>query len=155
MQKSPKFTIMNLQPLTVYCVEARVHSFASWNKSSNFSDRQCEKTGAGEHLLDVLNGAWVDKVLHWDWWRISPLLPVAENVLPQPQESKVNPASPLRPGTLSLPVPVTLFHSARSHCLSLLTPRCSHSDNRLQSLLADKQPGHSLVVFHFLVFNNL
>ncbi|KAK7812593.1 hypothetical protein U0070_021573 [Myodes glareolus] len=47
VQKSPKFTIMNLQPLTVYCVEARVHSFASWNKSSNFSDRQCEKTGAG------------------------------------------------------------------------------------------------------------
>lgn len=47
VQKSPKFAIMDLQPLTVYCVEARVHSFASWNKSSNFSDRQCEKTGRG------------------------------------------------------------------------------------------------------------
>lgn len=47
VQKSPKFTIMNLQPLTVYCMEARVHSFASWNKSSNFSDRLCEKTRAG------------------------------------------------------------------------------------------------------------
>lgn len=66
LQKSPKFAIVDLQPLTVYCVEARVHSFASWNKSSNFSDRQCEKTGRGEHLLGALNGARVDKALHWD-----------------------------------------------------------------------------------------
>ncbi|XP_038202277.1 interferon alpha/beta receptor 1 [Arvicola amphibius] len=47
VQKSPKFTIMNLQPLTIYCVEARVHSFASWNESSSFSNRVCEKTRAG------------------------------------------------------------------------------------------------------------
>ncbi|CAO2632368.1 Interferon alpha/beta receptor 1 [Lemmus lemmus] len=48
VQKSPKLSIMNLQPLTVYCVEASMHCFKnSWNKSSNFSDTQCEKTRAG------------------------------------------------------------------------------------------------------------
>ncbi|CAO2632369.1 Interferon alpha/beta receptor 1 [Lemmus lemmus] len=45
VQKSPNFSIMNLQPLTVYCVEASVHCFHSWNKSSNFS--VCKKTRAG------------------------------------------------------------------------------------------------------------
>ncbi|XP_013208230.1 interferon alpha/beta receptor 1 isoform X1 [Microtus ochrogaster] len=47
MQSSPEFTIMNLPPLTVYCVEARVYPFASQHRSSNFSNRVCEKTRAG------------------------------------------------------------------------------------------------------------
>ncbi|XP_050020779.1 interferon alpha/beta receptor 1 isoform X3 [Alexandromys fortis] len=47
VQSSPEFTIMNLPPLTVYCVEARVYPFASQHKSSNFSKRVCEKTRAG------------------------------------------------------------------------------------------------------------
>ncbi|XP_021484278.1 interferon alpha/beta receptor 1 isoform X1 [Meriones unguiculatus] len=50
-KENPTFTIVNLQPLTVYCVRARVHSFARWNKSSEFSDKLCKKTKPGNSSL--------------------------------------------------------------------------------------------------------
>lgn len=45
--KSPELTIVNVQPLTVYCVQARVFMVAMGNKSSEFSDKLCEKTRPG------------------------------------------------------------------------------------------------------------
>ncbi|KAL6083372.1 hypothetical protein STEG23_011778 [Scotinomys teguina] len=47
VKESPEFTIGNLQPQTVYCVQARVLSLALWNKSSSFSDKLCEETRPG------------------------------------------------------------------------------------------------------------
>ncbi|XP_040606428.1 interferon alpha/beta receptor 1 [Mesocricetus auratus] len=47
VKESPEFTIENLQPQTVYCVQARVLSFATWNKSSDFSDALCDATRPG------------------------------------------------------------------------------------------------------------
>ncbi|XP_052597126.1 interferon alpha/beta receptor 1 isoform X2 [Peromyscus californicus insignis] len=47
VKESPEFTIGNLQPLTLYCVQARVHSFAVWNKSSSFSETLCKETRPG------------------------------------------------------------------------------------------------------------
>ncbi|OBS60082.1 hypothetical protein A6R68_08791 [Neotoma lepida] len=48
MKDSPEFTIDNLKPLTVYCVQARVLLFATaWNQSSNFSDKLCKQTRPG------------------------------------------------------------------------------------------------------------
>ncbi|XP_042115473.1 interferon alpha/beta receptor 1 isoform X1 [Peromyscus maniculatus bairdii] len=44
---SPEFTIGDLQPRTLYCVQARVHSFAVWNKSSSFSETLCKETRPG------------------------------------------------------------------------------------------------------------
>nr|AAH52217.1 Interferon (alpha and beta) receptor 1 [Mus musculus] len=43
----PEFTLKNLQPLTVYCVQARVLFRALLNKTSNFSEKLCEKTRPG------------------------------------------------------------------------------------------------------------
>ncbi|XP_036059810.1 interferon alpha/beta receptor 1 isoform X2 [Onychomys torridus] len=48
VKESPEFSIGNLQPLTVYCVQARVHSFAVWNKSSSFSEKLCKETRPGD-----------------------------------------------------------------------------------------------------------
>lgn len=59
--KSPELTIVNVQPLTVYCVQARVFMVAMGNKSSEFSDKLCEKTRPGENLPDVFSTAGVDK----------------------------------------------------------------------------------------------
>lgn len=47
----PEFTLKNLQPLTVYCVQARVLSKALQNKTSNFSDKLCEKTRPGSFSM--------------------------------------------------------------------------------------------------------
>lgn len=47
MEDSPELTLKNLQPLTVYCVQARVLYTALLNKTSNFSDKLCEKTRPG------------------------------------------------------------------------------------------------------------
>nr|XP_020019919.1 interferon alpha/beta receptor 1-like [Castor canadensis] len=44
MQKSPEFTIVNLQLRTVYCVKARVHKDSPGHQSSEFSDPVCKKT---------------------------------------------------------------------------------------------------------------
>ncbi|XP_029400656.1 interferon alpha/beta receptor 1 [Mus pahari] len=46
-----EFTLKNLQPLTVYCVQARVLSTALQNKTSNFSDKLCEKTRPGSFSM--------------------------------------------------------------------------------------------------------
>ncbi|KAL1787684.1 interferon alpha/beta receptor 1 [Sigmodon hispidus] len=50
-KESPEFTIVNLQPLTVYCVQARVILLAKLNKTSNFSDVLCEKTRPGNSSI--------------------------------------------------------------------------------------------------------
>ncbi|XP_051047841.1 interferon alpha/beta receptor 1 isoform X3 [Phodopus roborovskii] len=47
VKESPEFAIVNLQPQTVYCVQARVLSFSLWNKSSDFSDMLCKMTRPG------------------------------------------------------------------------------------------------------------
>lgn len=47
IKEHPKFNIVNLRPLTVYCVQARVLSTGMWNKTSKFSDKLCKKTLPG------------------------------------------------------------------------------------------------------------
>uniref|UniRef100_A0A8C5KIY9 Interferon alpha/beta receptor 1 n=1 Tax=Jaculus jaculus TaxID=51337 RepID=A0A8C5KIY9_JACJA len=54
VERSPEFTIADLQPLTVYCVRARVLiETYSWNKSSGFSDAMCEETKPGEAFITI------------------------------------------------------------------------------------------------------
>ena len=64
--KRPKFTIVNLQPLTVYCVQARVLSTAVQNKTSKFSEKLCKKTLPGEIFHMFLTQLEEIKTLHWD-----------------------------------------------------------------------------------------
>lgn len=47
IKEHPKFNIVNLRPLTVYCVQARVLSTGVQNKTSKFSDKLCKKTHPG------------------------------------------------------------------------------------------------------------
>ncbi|GAB1300427.1 Interferon alpha/beta receptor 1 [Apodemus speciosus] len=55
--KRPKFTIVNLQPLTVYCVQARVLSTAVQNKTSKFSEKLCKETLPGDSsMIRILTG---------------------------------------------------------------------------------------------------
>lgn len=67
VKESPEFTIENLQPQTVYCVQARVLLFATWNRSSSFTDVLCEKTRPGESFWTDLMEQEVIEALHWDW----------------------------------------------------------------------------------------
>ncbi|XP_052014949.1 interferon alpha/beta receptor 1 isoform X2 [Apodemus sylvaticus] len=55
--KYPKFIIKKLQPLTVYCVQARVLSTAMQNKTSKFSEKLCKKTRPGDSsMIRILTG---------------------------------------------------------------------------------------------------
>ncbi|XP_035300211.1 interferon alpha/beta receptor 1 isoform X2 [Cricetulus griseus] len=58
VKESPEFTIENLQPQTVYCVQARVLLFATWNRSSSFTDVLCEKTrpGHSSSMIWIITG---------------------------------------------------------------------------------------------------
>ncbi|XP_028612172.1 interferon alpha/beta receptor 1 [Grammomys surdaster] len=47
VQKHPEFTLGNLQPLTVYCVQVRVLCTGLQNKIGKFSDKLCKKTHPG------------------------------------------------------------------------------------------------------------
>lgn len=51
IKEHPEFTIVNLRPLTVYCVQARVLSTDKWNKTSKFSDKLCKKTHPGNSFM--------------------------------------------------------------------------------------------------------
>lgn len=51
IKKHPEFTIVNLRPLTVYCVQARVHSTDERNKTSKFSNKLCKKTHSGNSSM--------------------------------------------------------------------------------------------------------
>ncbi|XP_051006340.1 interferon alpha/beta receptor 1 [Acomys russatus] len=51
VKKSPEFTIVKVQPLTLYCVQARVLSVAMQNKSSDFSEKLCERTRPGNSSI--------------------------------------------------------------------------------------------------------
>lgn len=51
VKEHPEFTLENLQPLTVYCVQARVLTTAPQNKTSKFSETLCKKTHPGRSFM--------------------------------------------------------------------------------------------------------